>query len=258
MDIEQYRKILAEKIFVFDGAMGTNLQKYNPTVEDYDNKEGCTEVLCFTHPKWLQEIHSSFLEAGCDIIETNSFGANRIVLAEYDLQDKVLEYNRAAAKLAKDVANSFSTKGHPRFVAGSMGPGTKLPSLGHTTFDILRASYAEQAQGLIEGGVDLLLIETCQDLLQVKAAINGCLDAQKKLKVRLPLNVQVTIESTGTMLIGSDMATAITVAECFPVDTIGLNCATGPTEMSQKKENLSQKMDLPVIRRSINPKEIYF
>lgn len=243
MDINQYRKILSERIFVFDGAMGTNLQRFNPTLDDYDGKEGCTEALTFKRPKWVQDIHASFFKVGCDIVETNSFGANRIVMAEYALEDKTLEYNREAARLAKDVATQFSTKDKPRFVAGSMGPGTKLASLGHTTFDILRTNYAEQAQGLLEGGVDLLLIETCQDLLQVKAAINGSLDAMAKLKKRVPLNVQVTIESTGTMLVGSDMATAITVIECFPVDTIGLNCATGPTEMSEHVRTLGQMTD---------------
>jgi len=221
--------------------MGTNLQRYNPTVDDYNGKEGCTEELCYSHPDWLKEIHASFFKAGCDVVETNSFGANRIIFAEFDMEDKVLEYNRLSAKLAREVAQDFSTKDHPRFVAGSMGPGTKLPSLGHTTFDTLRVNYCEQAIGLLEGGVDLLLVETCQDLLQVKAAVNGCLDAMKKVKIRVPLNVQVTIEATGTMLIGSDMATAINVIECFPVDTIGLNCATGPTEMSEHVRQLGQQ-----------------
>ena len=217
MNIEQYRKILSEKILVFDGAMGTNLQRFNPTPDDFQGKEGCSEILCVSRPQWIKDIHAGFFKAGCDVVETNSFGANRIVLGEYDLADRTLELNRLSAQMAKEVAQQFSTPGHPRFVAGSMGPGTKLPSLGHTTFDILRSNYAEQAQGLLEGGSDLLLIETCQDLLQVKAAVNGALDAMKKLKVRVPLNVQVTIESTGTMLVGSDMATAVTVIECFPV-----------------------------------------
>jgi methionine synthase I (cobalamin-dependent) len=243
MKINLYKKLLSERILVFDGAMGTNLQLFNPTVDDYGGKEGCTEMLCYTHPDWLKQIHAQFFDVGCDFVETNSFGANRIVLGEYDLQDKVLEFNRLSAKIAREVAAQYSTPSHPRFVAGSMGPGTKLPSLGHTDFDTLRMNYAEQAQGLLEGGVDLLLIETCQDLLQVKAAINGALDAQRKLKIQVLLNVQVTIESTGTMLLGSDMATAITVIECFPVDTIGLNCATGPFEMSEHVRTLGQLTD---------------
>lgn len=243
MNIDQYKKLLSERILVFDGAMGTNLQLFNPTVDDYDGKEGCTEMLCYTHPDWLKKIHSDFYAVGCDIVETNSFGANRLVLGEYDLGDKAVEFNRLAAKIAKDVALQYSTPDRPRYVAGSMGPGTKLPSLGHIDFDTLRQNYDEQAQGLLEGGVDLLLIETCQDLLQVKAAINGALDAQKRLKIRVPLNVQVTIESTGTMLLGSDMATAINVLECFPIDTIGLNCATGPFEMSEHVRTLGQLTD---------------
>ena len=243
MKREEYRNILKERVLVFDGAMGTNLQKYNPTLDDYQGKEGCTEVLCFSRPDWLKEIHASFLKVGSDVIETNSFGANRIVLGEFGLENDVIKYNFEAARLAKDVAHQFSTPDHPRFVAGSMGPGTKLPSLGHTTFDIIRQNYAEQAEGLIKGGVDLLLVETCQDLLQVKGAVNGCLDAMRKLKVRIPLNVQVTIEATGTMLVGSDMTTAITVIECFDVDTIGLNCATGPTEMSEHVRTLGQVTD---------------
>jgi 5-methyltetrahydrofolate--homocysteine methyltransferase len=240
MDVQLYKKLLSDKILVFDGAMGTNLQRFNPTVDDYWGNEGCTEVLCFSHPDWLEEVHAGFLKAGCDVIETNSFGANRLVLSEFNLGDKALEYNRVAAQLAKKICSQFSTPAQPRYVAGSMGPGTKLPSLGHIDFDTLRVNYAEQAQGLLEGGADLLLIETCQDLLQVKAAINGSLDAMKKTKIRVPLNVQVTIEATGTMLVGSDMATAITVIECFPVDTIGLNCATGPREMSEHVRTLGQ------------------
>lgn len=243
MNIDQYKKLLSERIAVFDGAMGTNLQAFNPTLDDYQGKEGCTEILTVTRPQWIRDIHASFFKAGCDFVETNSFGANRIVLGEYDLAEKTLFFNRESAKLAKDVAREFSTKTKPRFVAGSMGPGTKLPSLGHVDFDTLRRNYAEQAQGLLEGGADLLLIETCQDLLQIKAAINGTLDAQKRLNVRVPVTVQVTIESTGTMLIGSDIATAITVLECFPVDTIGLNCATGPREMSEHVRTLGQTTD---------------
>jgi 5-methyltetrahydrofolate--homocysteine methyltransferase len=240
MKINDYKKILSDRIIVFDGAMGTNLQLFNPTVDDYQGKEGCTEILCFSRPHWLKDVHSQFLAAGCDFIETNSFGANRIVLAEYGLENEVLKYNLEAAKIAKDVAHQYSTPDHPRYVAGSMGPGTKLPSLGHVDFDTVRKNYMEQAIGLLEGGVDLLLIETCQDLLQVKAAINGCLDAEKHTKIQVPINVQVTIEATGTMLIGSDMATAISVLECFPIQTIGINCATGPKEMSEHVRTLSQ------------------
>jgi len=243
MDIEKYKRLLKEKIVIFDGAMGTNLQRFNPSLDDYQGKDGCNEVLCLSRPEWIKQIHSDFFAVGCDFVETNSFGANRIVLDEYGLAGQVLELNRAAAQLAREIAKQFSTSAQPRFVAGSMGPGTKLPSLGHITFDLLRQSYEEQARGLLEGGADLLLIETCQDLLQVKAAVNGALGAQKALKITVPITVQVTMESTGTMLLGSDMATAITVIECFPVQTIGLNCATGPMEMGSHVRVLSQMTD---------------
>ncbi len=243
MNRDLYKKILSERIFVFDGAMGTNLQRFNPTAEDYGGHEGCTEMLCYTHPDWLKDVHASFFKAGVDIVETNSFGASRITLGEFGMGEKAYQFNVDAAKIAKEVAYGFSTPDKPRFIAGSIGPGTKLPSLGHIDFDTLRASYEEQCRGLLDGGADLLLIETCQDLLQVKACINGALDAQKKTGIRVPINVQVTIEATGTMLVGSDMATAITVLEAFPVDTIGLNCATGPLEMSEHVRTLGQVTD---------------
>ncbi|MCB4755659.1 MAG: methionine synthase [Elusimicrobia bacterium] len=240
MNLEQYKKTLSERILIFDGAMGTNLQKFNPTLDDYQGKEGCMEILNLTHPEWVKDVHASFYKVGCDVVETNSFGANRIVLGEYGLAERAIELNRKAAQIAREAARDFSTPDHPRYVAGSIGPGTKLPSLGHTTFDTLRESYTTQCEGLLEGGVDILLIETCQDLLQVKAAVNGALDAMRKLRIQVPLNVQVTIESTGTMLVGSDIATAINVIECFPVDTIGINCATGPFEMSEHVRALGQ------------------
>src|ERR1700730_19279909 len=191
---QEYEKILKEHILIFDGATGTNLQLHNPTVDDYGGKEGCTEILLETHPQWIEDLHASFFTAGCQVVETNSFGANRIVFAEYGLETRVHEFNLKAAALAKKVALQFSTKDNPRFAAGSMGPGTKLPSLGHTTFDIIRRNYAEQAEGLIEGGVDLLLIETCQDILQAKAAAIGTFDALAKKKKDLPVMVQVTVE----------------------------------------------------------------
>src|ERR1035438_8549098 len=171
MTRQEFERLLKDRILIFDGATGTNLQLHNPSVDDYAGLEGCTEILLDTHPEWIEELHASFFKAGCHIVETNSFGANRIVLAEYGIADRAYELNVKAAQLAQKVAKQFSTKEMPRFVAGSMGPGTKLPSLGHTTFDILRKNYAEQAGGLIDGGVDILLIETCQDILQTKEEI---------------------------------------------------------------------------------------
>ena len=241
MTKQEFERLLKERILIFDGATGTNLQLHNPTVDDYAGKEGCTEILLETHPKWIEDLHASFFQAGCQIVETNSFGANRIVFTEYGLEDRVHEFNVKAAQLARQVARQFSTKDNPRYVAGSMGPGTKLPSLGHTTFDIIRKNYEEQAAGLIEGGVDVLLIETCQDILQTKAAAIGTFDALAKLKRDIPVMVQVTVEATGTLLLGTEMAAAITALEPLPIVSLGMNCATGPQEMSEHVRTLSQQ-----------------
>jgi 5-methyltetrahydrofolate--homocysteine methyltransferase len=241
MTRQEFDRFLKERILIFDGATGTNLQLHNPTIDDYAGKEGCTEILLETHPEWIEELHASFFKAGCHVVETNSFGANRIVFAEYGLQDRVHEFNVKAAALAKKVARQFSTKETPRFVAGSMGPGTKLPSLGHTTFDILRANYAEQTGGLIEGGADILLIETCQDILQTKAAIVGAFDALARVKKDLPVMVQVTVEATGTLLLGTEMPAVITAMQPYPIASLGMNCATGPQEMSEHVRTLSQQ-----------------
>src|SRR3954464_7306078 len=241
MNRQEFDRLLRERVLIFDGATGTNLQLHNPSVDDYAGKEGCTEILLETHPKWIEELHASFFQAGCQVVETNSFGANRIVFAEYGLENRVHEFNVKSAQLAREVALQFSTKENPRYVAGSMGPGTKLPSLGHTTFDVLRKNYAEQAEGLIDGGVDLLLIETCQDILQTKAAAIGTFDALAKAKKDLPVMVQVTVEATGTLLLGTEMAAAITALEPLPIASLGMNCATGPQEMSEHVTTLSQQ-----------------
>src|SRR2546427_9432488 len=221
-----------ERVVIYDGAMGTNIQFRNPSVDDFWGKEGCNELLALSRPDIIKDIHTSFFAVGCDVVETNTFGATRVVLAEYDLQDKVAELNIAAAKIAKEVAQQFSTKDQPRFVAGSIGPTTKLPSLGHIRFDDMVAGYFEQASALIEGGVDVLLIETSQDLLQAKAAVVGVFEAMQKAGKRLPVAVQVTLEGTGTMLLGTEIGAALTALEPFDVDIIGLNCATGPIEMN--------------------------
>ena len=241
MTKQEFERLLKERILIFDGATGTNLQLHNPTVDDYAGKEGCTEILLETHPKWIEDLHASFFQVGCQVVETNSFGANRIIFAEYGLEDRVHEFNVKAAQLARKVANQFSTKDNPRYVAGSMGPGTKLPSLGHTTFDIIRKNYEEQAAGLIDGGVDVLLIETCQDILQAKAATIGTFDALAKAKKDLPVMVQVTVEATGTLLLGTEMAAAITAFEPLPIASLGMNCATGPQEMAEHVRTLSQQ-----------------
>ena len=240
--LEQIRR----RVVVYDGAMGTNIQKYDLSVDDYWGKEGCNELLVQSRPDVIRAIHASFFEAGCDVVETNSFGSSRIVLAEYDLGDQVRELNIAAARLAKDVAAQFSTPEHPRFVAGSIGPTTKLPSLGHISYDDMAVTYREQIEALIEGGVDILLIETCQDLLQAKIALAACEDAMRTAGKRLPVQMQVTLEATGTMLLGSEIGAALAVLECFQPDVIGLNCATGPREMHDAVRFLCANATCPI------------
>jgi len=230
--MSDFLQALQERVVIYDGAMGTSVQARNPGADDFWGKEGCNEILVLSRPEIIKDIHASFLSVGCDVVETDTFGATRVVLAEYDLQDKVAEINIAAARVAREIAQQFSTKDKPRFVAGSIGPTTKLPSLAHITFDNMAAGYAEQASGLIEGGVDVLLIETCQDLLQAKAALVGVFDAMQRAGKRLPVTVQVTLEATGTMLLGTEIGAALTALEPFDVDIIGLNCATGPVEMN--------------------------
>src|ERR1700681_2384548 len=227
-----FLQIVKERVVVYDGAMGTNIQTRNPTLDDYWGKENCSEVLVLSRPDIIRDIHADFFRVGCDIVETNTFGGSGIVLGEFDLRDKVREINLKAARLAKEVAQQFSTRDKPRFVAGSMGPTTKLPSLGHIGWDAMLASYEEQAAALIEGGVDVLLIETCQDLLQAKIATIGVLDAMRKAGKRLPVAVQVTLQESGTMLLGTEIGAALTALEPFEVDILDLNCATGPKEMN--------------------------
>ena len=234
--MSDFLQAVQERVVIYDGAMGTNIQFRNPSVDDFWGKEGCNEILVLSRPDIIKDIHAAFYKVGCDVVETDTFGATRVVLAEYDLQDKVHEINFAAAKLAREVANSFN--GRRRFVAGSMGPTTKLPSLGHISFDDMAASYTEQAVALIEGGVDVLLLETCQDILQAKAGLVGIFDALKKTGKNVPVQVQVTLEATGTMLLGTEIGAALTTLEMFDVAAIGLNCATGPKEMNDAVRHL--------------------
>lgn len=230
-------------VIVFDGAMGTSLQMQNLTAEDFGGPEyeGCNEYLIQTKPNAVATVHRNFLKAGADVIETDTFGATSIVLAEYDLANQAYELNKAAAELAKQVTAEFSTPEKPRFVAGSMGPGTKLPTLGHIDFDTLKAAYVEQAQGLYDGGADLLLVETCQDVLQIKAALNAIEVVFAEKGARLPLMVSVTVENFGTMLVGSEIGAALTVLEPYPIDILGLNCATGPDLMKEHIKYLSEQ-----------------
>lgn len=225
------------RVLVLDGAMGTSLYSKDLTIEgDYCGCENCTDVLSKSRPDIVQEIHETFLEVGCDAVETNSFGANTMVLSEFDLQDEAYELSKQSAEIARAACDNHSTSDKPRFVLGSMGPGTKLITLGQTDWDTMFRSYRECARGLIDGGTDALLIETCQDLLQVKCAINSCLDAlgeRSKSADDVPILISVTIEQMGTMLTGSSIEAAAHVLKSYPIASIGLNCATGPTEMSE-------------------------
>ena len=224
----------AARPLVFDGAMGTSLQAQNLTAADFGGPEyeGCNEYLVKTKPDAIAKVHRDFLSAGADVIETDTFGAASIVLAEYDLADRAYELNKAAAELAKQVAAEFSTPEQPRFVAGSIGPTTKLPTLGHIDFDTMKAAVEEQAEGLYDGGVDLFIIETCQDVLQIKAALNGVESVLQRKGERRPLMVSITMEVMGTMLVGSEISAALTILEPYPIDILGLNCATGPDRMA--------------------------
>ncbi len=239
---------LAERVVVGDGAMGTMLQEHGPTLEDYQQLEGCNEILNVSRPDMIRAIHDAYLEVGIDCVETNTFGANWSNLSDYGIEHRIVELSREGARLARESCEAFeAADGRMRWALGSMGPGTKLPSLGHTTYAHLKATFAEQAVGLIEGGVDAFLIETSQDLLQTKAAVNGCKQAVAETGVRLPIFVQVTVETTGTMLMGSEIGAALTALEPLGIDMIGLNCATGPTEMSEHLRHLSRFSEIPVM-----------
>ncbi len=244
--MQTFSEVLRDRVIVYDGAMGTSIQKHALTVDDYWKKEGCNELLVLSRPDVIRGIHASFLDVGCDVIETDTFGSSRIVLAEYQLEDKTRELNIVAAQMAKEVAAQYSTPQKPRFVAGSIGPTTKLPSLGHISYDAMAEAYREQIEALIEGGVDILLIETCQDMLQGKIALAACEDAMRSTGKRLPVQMQVTLEATGTMLLGSEIGAALAVLECFQPDVIGLNCATGPREMNDAVRFLCQNATRPV------------
>lgn len=240
--------LLKEKIIVFDGAMGSNLQALNLSIDDWGgaNFENCSENLLYTRPDAIEKVHASFLEVGCDVIETNSFGGGEVVLAEFGIAEKTYEVNKKAAELAKRLALDFSSPRKPRFVAGSIGPGTKLPTLGHITYRDLKDAYREQVRGLFDGGSDLLIVETCQDLLQTKAALAAIFEFFEKQKVKIPVIAQVTIETFGTMLNGTEIGAALTALEPFPIDVIGMNCGTGPKQMADSFKYLCDNSPLPV------------
>ncbi len=245
---KSYLETARERVLIYDGATGTNLQLRELSAHDFggESLEGCNEMLCLTRPDVVRELHRSFLAVGVDVIETNSFGSLPIVLAEYKIAERAEELARASARLAKEVAGDFSTADRPRYVAGSMGPGTKLPTLGQVSFADLRDGYEVLARGLLEGGADLLLIETSYDLLQAKAAMQAARRAMGQVGREVPLQVQVTIELTGRMLLGSEIGAALCALDAMRPDVIGMNCATGPVEMHESLRHLSEHARTPI------------
>jgi 5-methyltetrahydrofolate--homocysteine methyltransferase len=237
---------LTERVLVGDGAMGTMLQAADLSLDDFQGYEGCNEILNVTRPEVVAGVHEAYFAAGSDAVETNTFGANYANLGEYDIRERIYELARAGAAVAKDVATGFSTPDRPRWVLGSVGPGTKLPTLGHEPYRTLRDAYQEQVAGMIDGGVDAVIVETCQDLLQAKAAIVGAQRAMAKAGTRLPIIAHVTVEMTGAMLLGSEIGAALTALEPLGIDLIGLNCATGPAEMSEHLRYLSRNARRPL------------
>ena len=245
---QTYLEALNERVIVFDGAFGTFVQGLDLGPDDFGGPslEGCNEMLCLTRPDVIRSMHEAFLAVGVDAIETASFGSFSTVLTEYEIPERAYELNVAAARLAREVASDFEADGRSRFVAGSIGPGTKLPSLGHIGFGELHDSYVEQARGLLDGGSDLFLIETCMDLLQIKAAMQACRKAMKIVGRDVPIQVQVTMETTGRMLVGTEIGAALVALEAMRPDVIGINCATGPSEMQEHLRHLSQHATMPI------------
>ncbi|WP_318212897.1 methionine synthase [Streptomyces sp. SJL17-1] len=241
------REEFAKRVVVADGAMGTMLQAADPTMDDFQNLEGCNEILNLTRPDIVASVHDAYFSVGVDCVETNTFGANLAALAEYGIEHQVYELSEAGARIARAAADAHTAAdGRPRWVLGSMGPGTKLPTLGHVTYEPLREAFQQNAEGLIRGGADALLIETSQDLLQTKAAVIGARRALDWVGVDLPVIVQVTVETTGTMLLGSEIGAALTALEPLGIDMIGLNCATGPAEMAEHLRHLSRHARIPI------------
>ncbi|MCX5227780.1 methionine synthase [Streptomyces sp. NBC_00233] len=241
------REEFAQRVVVADGAMGTMLQAADPTMDDFQNLEGCNEILNLTRPDIVASVHDAYFSVGVDCVETNTFGANLAALAEYGIEHQVYELSEAGARIARAAADAHTAAdGRPRWVLGSMGPGTKLPTLGHVTYEPLREAFRQNAEGLIRGGADALLIETSQDLLQTKAAVIGARRALDWVGVDLPVIVQVTVETTGTMLLGSEIGAALTALEPLGIDMIGLNCATGPAEMAEHLRHLSRHARVPI------------
>ncbi|MCU1495774.1 MAG: methionine synthase (B12-dependent) [Acidimicrobiaceae bacterium] len=243
-----YLDLLRERVVIFDGATGTNLQLRELGPDDFGGPslEGCNEALVLSRPDVIRDLHASFFDVGVDVVETDSFGAFPTILAEYQIAERAYEISRRSAELAREVADGYSTADRPRFVAGSIGPGTKFPTLGQISFADLRDSYEVEARALLEGGVDLLLVETCFDLLGAKAALVACRRAMRAAGREVPLQVQVTIELTGRMLPGTEVSAALAALDAMRPDVVGLNCATGPSEMYEPLRYLSEHSRLPI------------
>ncbi|MET7414804.1 methionine synthase [Streptomyces rubiginosohelvolus] len=245
---ETLREALATRVVVADGAMGTMLQAQDPTLEDFENLEGCNEILNITRPDIVRSVHEEYFAVGVDCVETNTFGANHSAANEYEIADRIFELSESGARIAREVADEFGAKdGRQRWVLGSIGPGTKLPSLGHTTYDILRDGYQQNAEGLLAGGSDALIVETTQDLLQTKASIIGARRAMDALGLQVPLICSLAFETTGVMLLGSEIGAALTALEPLGIDLIGLNCSTGPDEMSEHLRYLARHSRTPLM-----------
>src|SRR5882724_8681944 len=225
---------LADRVILCDGAIGTQVQARNlDTERDFHGHENCTDILCESRPDLVREIHLAYLRAGCDAVQTNSFGGSPITLGEFGIAEKAFDLNRRAGELAREAVAEFAHDGRTRFVFGSVGPGTRLPSLGHIPYQDLEDALTIQCAGLVAGGVDAIVIETCQDPLQIKAAVNGAKRAREAAGKDIPIIVRVTVETTGTLLVGADIAAAATIVHALDVPIIGLNCATGPREMAE-------------------------
>ena len=240
LTVEEFNNILKDRILVYDGAMGTNLIAQQLKSENYGGKDGCSEALNLYCPESVSKVHKSFLEAGCDVIETNTFGGTRITLKEYGLEDKVAEINQKAVNIAKKAIEEAG-QNKPRYIAGSIGPTSQLPSLGNIEFDDMVSAYSEQFEALWEAGIDILQIETCQDILQIKAALYAANKLFEKAGIRCPVVVSSTLESSGNLLIGSDIPSIVAAIEPFDfVDVLGFNCSFGPDEMERHVATLSK------------------
>src|SRR6266851_3300791 len=251
--MSRFLDILAHRVLIYDGAMGTNIQRYQPSAEDYGGQatEGCNEYLVLTKPSIIEEIHTGFMEAGCDVLETDSFTASRLKLDEYGLGALTREVNLTAARIARRIADRYSTLEQPRFVAGSIGPTGMLPSsddplLSNITYQQLAEIFREQAAALLEGGVDVLIIETSQDILEVRAAITGIRRAMQQAGRSVPIQAQVSLDTSGRMLLGTDIAAVMTTLAALRVDVIGLNCSTGPDYMREPVRFLAENCPLPI------------